>query len=89
MVSKELSTPVIHIECDGDGQDRFLMGQIEIPQEGEPVVSVTGYDITTYFSGSMLQKDAEQVKLDLNAYMVDARSITIKFPTHNKWWMYS
>jgi len=86
IISHELLTPVIHIEGE---TDRFLMGQIELPSEGDTVVVVNGFDVTTYFTGAMLQKPAEQVKLDLQKFMADARHTVIKFPTHNRWWAYS
>ena len=79
----DLGMTVIEID------DRYFVGQIEIPDETQKHCTVMGKEITHLVNEQGLRKTGEQFKMDVTEFTNKTAPMTIKFNVNSKWYCYS
>ena len=67
---------------------RFFLGQVELPDNRTPFVSIRGLDVTNMLSGTYPKKLKEQYDDDLNK-MYEQGEAVIQFSNEVSWVAYS
>ena len=87
LLVNDIGLTVIQIG-EGEGA-RYFVGTFQTPQPDEAICILTGYEVTHFYTDSLVKKSQEQVKLEILEYAAQAPTNVVKFPTHTKWWVYN
>lgn len=92
---KDLLDIIVHdigetvLRVNEDGENSYYVGNLTIPTVDNPIVSIKGVIMTSFFKEGLVRLSKDQMITELTKYLADANEMNIQTSANAQWFKYS